>query len=182
MNLSESIVFEGGPFWPNLVWVLPLLLIGAVWLAVAVIVHKGEDVDRPNRMAHLYGYTVCLISLVIALITLSSILNAAFDRANPLQSESPFGASLTSFESYKATYRREQAVFDRAEGAKPDTLSDASLRTRYDALVRDRIASTRYRTGKSITIGLIFLVLSVVLFLTHWRWVRRLNGSQRAAA
>lgn len=182
MNLSESIVFEGGPFWPNLVWVLPLLLIGAVWLAVAVIVHKGEDVDRPNRMAHLYGYTVCLISLVIALITLSSILNAAFDRANPLQSESPFGASLTSFESYKATYRREQAVFDRAEGAKPDTLSDASLRTRYDALVRDRIASTSYRTGKSITIGLIFLVLSVVLFLTNWRWVRRLNGSQRAAA
>jgi len=173
LNLSESIVFEGGPFWPNLVWVLPLLLIGAVWLAVAVIVHKGEDVDRPNRMAHLYGYTVCLISLVIAL---------AFDRANPLQSESPFGASLTSFESYKATYRREQAVFDRAEGAKPDTLSDASLRTRYDALVRDRIASTRYRTGKSITIGLIFLVLSVVLFLTNWRWVRRLNGSQRAAA
>ena len=182
MNLSESIVFEGGPFWPNLVWVLPLLLIGAVWLAVAVIVHKGEDVDRPNRMAHLYGYTVCLISLVIALITLSSILNAAFDRANPLQSESPFGASLTSFESYKATYRREQAVFDRAEGAKPDTLSDASLRTRYDALVRDRIALTRYRTGKSITIGLVFLVLSIVLFLTHWRWVRRLNGSQRAAA
>jgi len=182
LNLSESIVFEGGPLWPNLVWALPLLLIGAVWLAVAVIVHKGEDVDRPNRMAHLYGYTVCLISLVIALITLSSILNAAFDRANPLQSESPFGASLTSFESYKATYRREQAVFDRAEGAKPDTLSDTSLRTRYDALVRDRIASTRYRTGKSITIGLIFLVLSVVLFLTNWRWVRRLNGSQRAAA
>jgi len=182
LNLSESIVFEGGPFWPNLVWVLPLLLIGAVWLAVAVIVHKGEDVDRPTRMAHLYGYTVCLISLVIALITLSSILNAAFDRANPLQSESPFGASLTSFESYKATYRREQAVFDRAEGGKPDTLSDASLRARYDALVRDRIASTRYRTGKSITIGLIFLVLSVVLFLAHWRWVRRLNGSQRAAA
>ena len=173
---------DGGLVWPNLVWVLPLLLIGAVWLAVAVIVHKGEDVDRPNRMAHLYGYTVCLISLVIALITLSSILNAAFDRANPLQSESPFGASLTSFESYKATYRREQAVFDRAEGAKPDTLSDASLRARYDALVRDRIASTRYRTGKSITIGLIFLVLSVVLFLTNWRWVRRLNGSQRAAA
>ncbi len=173
---------DGGPFWPNLIWVLPLLLIGAVWLAVAVIVHKGGDVDRPNRMAHLYGYTVCLIGLVIALITLSSILNAVFDRANPLQSERPFGASLTSFESYKATYRREQAVFDRAEGAKPDTLSDASLRARYDALVRDRIASIRYRTGKSIMIGLVFLVLSAVLFFTHWRWVRRLNGSQRAAA
>jgi hypothetical protein len=153
-----------------------------VWLAVAVLVHKGDEVDRANRMAHLYGYTVCLITLVVGLITLSSILNALFDRANPLQSDNPFGTSFSSFESYKATYRREQAVFDRGEGAKPDTLAEASLRTRYDALVRDRIASTRYRTGKSITIGLIFLALSLVLFVTHWRWVRRLNGALRAAA
>ena len=171
-----------GFFWPSMLWVLPLLLIGAVWLAVAVIVHKGEDVDRPNRMAHLYGYTVCLISLVVALISLASILNAGFDRMNPLQSDSPFGTSYASFEGYKATYRREQTVFDRGEAAKPDTLSEASLRARYDALVRDRIAATRYRTSKSITIGLIFLAVAVVLFVTHWRWVRRLNGTQRAAA
>ena len=177
--MSEGFLVANGPFWPSIVWVLPLLLIGAVWLAVAVIVHKGEDVDRPNRMAHLYGYTVCLISLVVALITLSSILNAFFDRANPLQSDNPFGTSYTSFEGYKATYRRE-AVFDRAEGAKSDTLSEASLRARYDAIVRDRIAATRYRTSKSITIGFIFLALAVVLFITHWRWVRRLNGVPRA--
>ncbi len=166
--MSEGFLVADGPFWPSIVWVLPLLLIGAVWLAVAVIVHKGDDVDRPNRMAHLYGYTVCLISLVVALITLSSILNAFFDRANP------------PFEGYKATYRREQAVFDRGQDAKPDTVSEASLRARYDALVRDRIAATRYRTSKSITIGLIFLALAVVLFITHWRWVRRLDGVQRA--
>jgi len=169
-----------GPFWPSIVWVLPLLLVGAVWLAVAVLVNKGEDMDRPNRMAHLYGYTVCLISLVVALITLSSILNAFFDRANPLQSDNPFGTSYSSFEGYKATYRREQAVFGRGQDAKPDTASEASLRARYDALVRDRIAATRYRTSKSITIGLIFLALAVVLFVTHWGWVRRLNGVQRA--
>jgi hypothetical protein len=157
---------------------VPLFLLMAVWFIVALVVgQKGEDVDRPNRMAHLYGYTVCLISLVIALVCLSSVLNGFFDRANPLQSESSYGISLTSFESYKATYRREQPVFDRAEAAKPDTMSDATLRTRYDALVRDRIASTRYRTAKSLTIGIIFLIISIVLFVTHWRWVRRLNGT-----
>jgi len=175
-------MFTDGPFWPSLLWVLPLLLIGALWLAVAVLVNMGEDVDRPNPMAHLYGYTVCMISLVVGLITLASILGATFDRANPLQSDNPFGTSLASFESYKATYRREQAVFERGEVAKKDSLSEAALRTRYEALVRDRIAATSYRTGKSITIGLIFLVLSGVLFVTHWRWVRRLNGAQRAAA
>ena len=114
-------MFTDGPFWPSLLWVLPLLLIGAVWLAVAVLVNRGEDVDRPNRMAHLYGYTVCLISLVVGLITLASILGATFDRANPLQSDNPFGTSLASFESYKATYRREQGVFERGEVAKKDS-------------------------------------------------------------
>ena len=159
-----------------------LFLLLAVWLTSAVIVsQKGDDVDRPNRMAHLYGYTVCLIGLIIGLISLSSILNAFFDRANPLQSESPFGASLTSFESYKATYRRESTMFDRSEGAKPDTTSDASLHARYDALVTDRVAATRYRTAKSLTVGFIFLLISIALFVTHWRWVRRLNDVARGA-
>lgn len=171
-----------GLFWPVLFSIVPLVLLGGAWFAVAVLANKGDDVDRPSRMAHLYGYTVCLISLIVGLITISSILNSAFDRGNPLQSDSPFGTSLSSFESYKATYRREQTMYDRAEGAKPDTLSEASLRTRYDALVRDRIDTTRYRTGKSITIGLIFLLISLTLFATHWRWLRRLNGTQRPAA
>jgi len=162
---------------------VPLFLFLAVWLTVAVIVtQKGDDVDRPNRMAQLYGYTVCLISLIIALVCLSSVLNAFFDRANPLQSDSPFGPSLSSFESYKATYRRDVTAFDRTETAKPDTTSDATLRARYDALVKDRIAATRYRTAKSLTIGFIFLLISIGLFVTHWRWVRKVNDVSRGAA
>src|SRR5256885_16095702 len=101
-------MFTDGPFWPSLLWVLPLLLIGALWLAVAVLVNRGEDVDRPNRMAHLYGYTVCMISLVVGLITLASILGATFDRANPLQSDNPFGASLASFEKIGRASCRER--------------------------------------------------------------------------
>jgi len=183
MNGSMTMLTDPGPFWFLFGGGLPLLLIAGGWLTVAVIVGlKGDEMDKPNRMAHLYGYTVCLISLVIALISLVSVLNGAFDRANPLQSEFGFGTSLASFESYKATYRREQAMFDRAEGAKPDTIPEASLRKRYDALVEDRIAATRYRTAKSLTIGILFLFISLGLFVTHWRWVRRLNGSIPRAA
>jgi hypothetical protein len=172
------VLSEPGPLW-FLFGGAPLLLLFIVWLTVVTIVGlKGDDMERSNRIAHLYGYTVCLISLVIALISLVSLLNAAFDRANPLQSEYPFGTSLASFESYKATYRREQTMFDRAEGAKPDTVSEAALRTRYAALVQDRIAASRYRTAKSLTIGTLFLLLSIILFATHWRWVRKISAQQ----
>lgn len=155
----------------------PLFLLGAGWLFMAAtLVFRGDDVDKPNRMAQFYGYSVCLIAIILALVSTTSIIDAAFERANPLQSEERgFGASLVSFESYKATYRREQAIFDRTGTARPDTASEVTLRRQYDGLVTDRVATTRYRTTKSFVMGTFFLVVSALLFFSHWRWVRRLG-------
>ena len=159
----------------------PLLLLGAAWLFMAaVLVFRGNDMDKPSRMAQFYGYSVCLIALIVALVSATSIIDAAFDRANPLQSEGGFGASLVSFESYQATYRREQAMFDRNGTARRDTASEATQRRQYDAMVRDRLTTTRYRTTKSLVTGTLLLLLSGALFLFHWRWVRRLD--EKAAA
>ncbi len=161
---------------------VPALLLLAIWLLVGgIFLFKGDGVDKPNRMASFYGYTVCLIALIVSLFCLGAILNAMFERANPLQSERDFGVVLTSFESYKATYRRDQAMFDRSVPARPDTASETSLRQQYDALARDRIGAVRYRTTKTLTTSTIFLLISVGLFLFHWRWVRRLNGAGAAA-
>jgi hypothetical protein len=126
-------------------------------------------------MAQFYGYSVCLIALIVALVSTTSLIDAVFDRANPLQSEGGFGASLVSFEAYKSTYRREQAMFDRSGTARPDTVPEATLRQQYDATVRDRIATTRYRTTKSFVTGTFFLLVALGLFIFHWRWVRGLN-------
>ena len=162
---------------------VPLLLLVAVWLVVAgIFVFKGGEVDKPNRMASFYGYTVCLVALGIFLASLSSTLDAMFERAHPLQAETGFGAALTSFDAYRATYRREQAMFDRGAAGRPDTSSQATLRQLYDGLVADRIASVQYRTTKSLTTGFIFLLISLGLFVSHWHWVRRLNGLQAPAA
>jgi hypothetical protein len=185
MSQTSFLVANGGgpPTWLALFGLAPFALLVAVWLIVAaVFALKGDDVDKSNRIAQLYGYTVCLIALVVALVSLASILDAAIDRANPLQSEFGGFTSLTSFEAYKATYRREQTMFERGQPAKPDTVSETTLRQQYDALVKDREAATRYRTTKSLTTGFIFLLISLGLFSVHWRWVRRLNGISRAAA
>lgn len=161
---------------------VPLLLLGVLFVAGATFVLKGDDVDKPNRAAQLYGYMVCLIALIVSLISLSSLIDAAFERANPLQSEFTFGVELTSFEAYKATYRREREAFDRNKPAQSDTASEATLRRRYDALVADRIATTRYRTSKTFTTSGILLLICVGLFSFHWRWVRGLNAHGAAAS
>jgi hypothetical protein len=183
--MPDGVLFpdSGPPFWFFLLGAGPLLLLGAVWVFVgAILVMKGDDVDKPNRVAQLYGYTVCLIALIVSLVSLSSILGAVFERANPLQSEGGFGTVLTSFESYKATYRREQQMFDRGGATRPDTASDVTLRQRYDALVANQISSTRYRTSKALTTSVMFLLIALGLFVAHWRWVRRINGTGQAAA
>ena len=162
--------------------VVLILIIGLAWLTVAATVAlKGDSVEQPNRVAQLYGYTVCLISLVVALITTNSLINAAIDRANPLQSEYPFGASFTSFEAYKATQQRERAVMPRPNASGADTASETTLRTRYDALVADRVAAIGYRTTKTFVSSGILLALAVLLFLSHWRWVRHLTKPSRVA-
>lgn len=57
---------EGGWFgWPVLLGVVPFVLLATAWLAVAVYALKGDELDKPNRMAHVYGYTVCRSVLLI---------------------------------------------------------------------------------------------------------------------
>jgi hypothetical protein len=181
MNVAFSSDWSGPPFWFTLLPALPVLLLGIPWLVGVVFVLKGEEPPMPNRAAQLYGYTVCLVALIMGLLSISSILDAAFERAHPLQSEMGFGTALTSFEAYKATYRREQQMFDRDGAARPDTASEATRRQRYDALVADRIAGTQYRTAKTLTTSSILLLISFGLFAFHWRWVRRLNGARATA-
>jgi hypothetical protein len=129
--------------------------------------------DKPNRTAQLYGYTVCLVALIVGLISLTAILNALFERANPLQANG-YGSALSSFEAYKATRLT-------VDGTRTDTVSAAALRQRYDALVADRIVTTRYRTGRTLMTHGILLLVAIGLFAFHWRWVRRLNGATSSA-
>jgi len=138
--------------------------------------------EKPNRVAQVYGYTVCLIALVISLVTISALLNAAFERATPLQAGFGFGATLTSFDAYVATLQRDRGVSSQPGVALPDTTSEVTLRRRYDALVADQRASSRYRTGKTFVTNGVLLLLALGLFGFHWRWVRRLNGVTPAAA
>ena len=126
--------------------------------------------NGPNRIAQAYGYTACLVALIVAIISVPMLLNAAFDRANPLQAERGFGVSLISFEAYQVTSQRERA--STAPG-KADTTSEAAQRKRYDALVAERLAATRFRTTKAMFTSTVLLLLSIALFVFHWRWLKR---------
>ena len=135
--------------------------------------------DRPNRVAQLYGYAVCLIAVVVFLVSADSFIENAFALTNPLRGGSDrFGmeVQVSSFEAYRATATREYRFNVPPVGAAtpaPAPLPDSVLRARYEALRADRIEQARFDAERGLTTNGLLIVLSIALFVVHWRWLRQ---------
>ena len=150
-----------------------------LWLLLArSSLVRGGSMERPERVPQLYGYAVCLIGIVVMLVTVGSIVDKVFTLADPLTSTGRYGwvggASLTSFESYKATYERVMPPVPMVEGrpAERPRPTDAELRAQYQALRADQIARARHDARRELTGSALMFLLAAALFWWHWRWVR----------
>lgn len=146
----------------------------------------GGAVERPERVAQLYGYTVCLIAVVMALTSILGIVEASFDRAAPeLAGGDGWGwqePSVSSFEAYRATHDRAQQFRARPDAPPPDTVPEAELRRRFEALRADRIERVRFEARRSLVTKTLTLLLAAGLFAWHWRWLRRRAPSEATTA
>lgn len=138
--------------------------------------------DRLNRfVAQIYGYGVCLITVIVMLISIKGIIDAAFDLSDPVRAHGgAFGRTgrpLTNFELYKMEARRDAVRPPRSgpdgSGVVVDTVSsDADLRRMYEAEREAQIGSTKFQATRSLFSGLLFIILAAVLFFIHWRWLK----------
>ena len=140
---------------------------------------RSYAVDRSDRVAQLYGYSVCLIAIVVALTSIGSLIDDVFRYANPLQSQTyVYGGfrDLSSFESFKATYDLPTP----GEQTRPPRLSETDLHQQYDALRSDQVASVRYSAVQSMSSSAVLLIVAVLLFVFHWRWLK--NRAKQSTA
>lgn len=160
-----------------LVIVLGPILFIVLWI---VLGGKGTAVstsNSPERMPQLYGYTVCLISLLWALVSIMRIAENALSLSAP-EMRNQYGytpePSVTSFEAFRTSYDRSRSMGippDRL--ATLDTIPETELRRRYEALRADRIARGTFEAQQGILTGSLSLILTVAIFGFHWRWLRR---------
>jgi len=130
--------------------------------------------EKQNRIPQIYGYAVCLVTVVTFLISVTTLVNAVIDLGDPLHAEGGFrgGPSLASFENYKMDVLKSP----QAELAYvPD---DQTLSAMYEAARDDRIQSVKHRILRSIIVTSMLIILCVVFFSTHWRWMRRLAKAE----
>ena len=140
--------------------------------------------DRTNsRIAQVYGYAVCFITVIMILFSIKSVVDAMIDLSDPIRAEAGgygrTGRSLSSFELYKLDSRRDPrppvtvpAGAAPAKTAPADSLSDADLRRLYDAEREQAIGNVRFRAMRSLIGSGLLILVSVILFVVHWRWLR----------
>jgi hypothetical protein len=168
----------GEGFFFALFTLIPLIIVLLLWLLLARSTYlQGDDMERPSRVAQLYGYTVCLIAVVVFLVSTNSLLENAFVLSNPLQApESGYGfpePSVASFESYRATYDRERQMRSGPDApAVRDSVPEAAMRARYEVLRADRISRVRFQAQRALATSTLSLILAIALFAIHWRWLR----------
>jgi len=47
----------------------------------------------------------------------------------------------------------------------------------YDAAKNDKMQSANHEANKSIILGSILVIISIILFLTHWKWLKKIAHS-----
>jgi hypothetical protein len=159
--------------------VIAALTVIAAWviLAGSRFVHGGI-VERPERVPQLYGYTVCLITLIWGVVSFTSIVDHVLSLSAPDVRRGPdYGIepSVTSFEAFRVTYdRSRRMMMPDPVNAKIDTVPEAELRKRFEAIRADRIRQSKVEGQRSIIVSTISLLIAAGLFLFHWRWLRRI--------
>lgn len=184
--MNAAVTSGSSPF-GTLFTIIVVLVLIATWVILATSrFTQGGIVERPERVPQLYGYTVCLVALAIAIISVTGIVGSAFDLTAPtVATDSDFGfePSVSSFEAYRSTYDRERRMTAFGSGTvAPDTTPERVLRERYEALRNDRVARVVVRAHRALLTDAFGLLLAIVLFVFHWRWVRRLGGSSVSAS
>lgn len=129
--------------------------------------------EKQSKVPAIYGYAVCLVTVITIIISVADLVNAVIDLGDPLHAERNFQKtpSLASFENYKMDILTSS---DKEQTFVPD---DETLRAMYESAKNDKIQSVKHRTMRSIMVSSILIVICVVMFITHWRWMRKLSKS-----
>jgi hypothetical protein len=125
--------------------------------------------------SQIYAYSVCIVAVITFLISVTTLVNAIIDLQDPIHVFGwGGGPSLASYENYKMDILKSSQKGDESSQTSyvPD---DQTLRAMYEAAKADKIQSIKHQSDKSIIVGSLLIIICVILFVTHWRWVRKLN-------
>ncbi|MCK5080003.1 MAG: hypothetical protein KAR09_08665 [Bacteroidales bacterium] len=132
--------------------------------------------EKKSKAPLVYGYAVCIVAVITFLISIAGIIFAVMDLGDPLYAGRNYNkVSLASFENYKMDMLKSP---DEKQAWVPD---DDTLKAMYEAEKDDVIRRVKHDSMRSLYINAVLIIICIVLFLTHWRWIRRVGRKYNTA-
>lgn len=129
--------------------------------------------EKQSKAPLIYGYAVCLVAVITFIICVAGFVNAIIDLGDPLHAEQNWnrGPSLASFENYKMDLL--------TSGEKETTYvpDETTLLKMYESAKSEKISGVKHRKNRELMVNAILIVICIVLFTTHWRWMRKIRKS-----
>jgi predicted PurR-regulated permease PerM len=124
--------------------------------------------EKKHVAAQVYGYAVCLTAVITFLIAIASLINAFIDKSDPLNAwmERPELASYENFKIHTLKNLPQDASY---------TPDDAAIENMYEAAKESKINNVMHNVRKNIMVSSFLIILSLVLFLVHWKWLQRIR-------
>lgn len=129
---------------------------------------------KKRDIGQLYGYTVCLLAVVTFLFGTVWAVSAYLDtRELPYTAIYRRGPSVVSWESYKLDVLSRFVTEQGSDGAVSlIPAEDSTWQKMFEAEQRDRLALSHQLTRRSLVVSLVTLGVAILLFASHWMWLR----------
>jgi len=127
--------------------------------------------EKRPKAPLIYGYGICLISVITVIISVGILVTSLIDLSDLMHalSRRQDAPSLASFETYKLDMLKTS---DKPLQFIPD---DQTLQVMYQETKDDWVALAQHHTFKKIIVKGSLIIFCIILFLTHWRWTRRVS-------
>ncbi len=136
--------------------------------------------DRSNStVSAIYGYTVCLIAVLLFVAGSVGFVNGVFRTVSPGLggSHHRMGMRWSRPHGFHGFGQRggRYGQLNAAQGTSPDVAQTGSAigatAPRPNTFCSAMIARARLNAVRALVVSLVVLIISIVLFRGHWRWL-----------
>jgi hypothetical protein len=130
--------------------------------------------EKNQIIAKIYGYMICLVAVITFLICITDLVNSIIDRCDPIHADRySSSTNLASFETYKMDLLKETKSEGDTSKATfiPD---DKTMKAMYETVKAEQMQSSLHKINRNIVVDSLLIVICIILFGLHWRWMRKL--------
>ena len=123
--------------------------------------------EKKRNIIQVYATLINVVVVIAILIAITGLVTSIIDRADPINAAMFHQENLSSFEKYKMdvlSKTTENAVF---------IPSQDELKTMYEAARQSKIDKVYHETFKGLLNGSIIIFIGLVLFVIHWRILKK---------